>query len=152
VMVGGAPYADRYIASFQSGADPRVRFPGPIYGRGYRQLLSHARAYVHATEVGGTHPALVEAMGYGNCVVVHDAPENREVAGDVAIYFRVDLPGSLARTLEWVRRHPEEAGRRGRAAAERARARYSWESIADGYAALLRGLVASDSRQPVGDS
>ncbi|MEZ5313857.1 MAG: hypothetical protein R2862_09520 [Thermoanaerobaculia bacterium] len=54
-------------------------FRSPIYGRGYRQLLSHAYAYVHATR--SATPTLVEAMGYGNCVVVHDTPENREVAG-----------------------------------------------------------------------
>src|SRR6185503_10620370 len=81
VMVGDAPYASRFIASFRDGTDPRVRFPGAVYGDGYRELLAHAWVYVHATEVGGTHPALVEAMGYGNCVVVHDTPENREVAG-----------------------------------------------------------------------
>jgi len=32
---------------------------------------------VHATEVGGTHPALLEAMGYGNCVLTLATPENR---------------------------------------------------------------------------
>jgi glycosyltransferase involved in cell wall biosynthesis len=52
VMVGGAPYADRFIASFTRGSDPRIVFPGPIYGDGYRELLSQALAYVHATEVG----------------------------------------------------------------------------------------------------
>ncbi len=71
-------------------------FPGPIYGEGYRELLAHALAYIHATEVGGTHPALVEAMGYGNCVVVNDTPENREVAGDSAVYFRADTPPTLS--------------------------------------------------------
>ena len=141
VMVGGAPYAHAFIASFRAGADPRVRFPGAIYGRGYRQLLSHAFAYVHATEVGGTHPALVEAMGYGNCVVVNDAPENREVAGDAALYFRAAAPETLAAALERLRSEPETLARLGKAAAERARERYGWEPIADRYAALLRELA-----------
>ncbi len=99
VMVGGAPYAGKFIASFTTGADPRILFPGPIYGEGYRELLSHALAYVHATEVGGTHPALVEAMGYGNCVLVNDTPENREVAGDAGRLLpggRSSLPGGTA--------------------------------------------------------
>lgn len=138
LMVGGAPYATEFIASFRRGADPRVRFPGPIYGRGYRQLLSHAFTYIHATEVGGTHPALVEAMGYGNCVVVHDTAENREVAGDVALYFRADEPASLTAALTRLLARPDEARERGAAAAERARGRFDWELIADRYAALLR--------------
>lgn len=149
-MVGGAPYASRFIESFTRDADPRLRFPGPIYGRGYRQLLSHALAYVHATEVGGTHPALVEAMGYGNCVVVHDTPENREVAGDAAIYFDAACPASLAAALERVRRHPEEASERGASAAARARARFDWESIAGRYAGLLRQIAATPESPAAG--
>jgi glycosyltransferase involved in cell wall biosynthesis len=141
VMVGGAPYAGRFIASFTQGADPRILFPGPIYGEGYRELLSHALAYVHATEVGGTHPALVEAMGYGNCAVVNDAPENREVAGGVALWFKAEEPESLAEALEWVRSHPERARARGRAAARRAALLFSWDRVADQYAALLERLA-----------
>jgi glycosyltransferase involved in cell wall biosynthesis len=145
VMVGGAPYAGRFIAGFTRGADPRIRFPGAIYGEGYRELLSHALAYVHATEVGGTHPALVEAMGYENCILVNDTPENREVAGDVGIWFRAEEPGALAERMDWVRGHPEEARALGRAAGERAARLFSWERVADQYAGLLRRLAGRPS-------
>ena len=141
VMVGGAPYAGRFIAGFTRGADPRIRFPGAIYGDGYRELQSHALAYVHATEVGGTHPALVEAMGYGNCILVNDTPENREVAGGVGLYFRAEEPDTLSERLEWVRSHPERARARGRAAARRARRLFDWELVADRYADLLARLA-----------
>jgi glycosyltransferase involved in cell wall biosynthesis len=145
VMVGGAPYASELIAGFTRGADPRILFPGPIYGEGYRELLSHALAYVHATEVGGTHPALVEAMGYGNCVLVHDTPENREVAGEAGLFFDVvragSGPGSLAGLLEQVRREPDLAVRYGRSAAERAARLFSWERVTDQYAELFARLA-----------
>jgi len=140
VMVGGAPYAGKFIACFTKGADPRILFPGPIYGEGYRELLSHALAYVHATEVGGTHPALVEAMGYGNCVVVNDTPENREVAAEAGLYFRAAEPASLAARLEEVRSDPALAAGRGRQAAERAARLYSWDRVADQYARLFTVL------------
>ena len=142
VMVGGAPYAGDFIAGFTRGADPRILFPGPIYGEEYRELLANALAYIHATEVGGTHPALVEAMGYGNCVVVNDTPENREVAGPAGLYFRAADPGTLAARLEQVRRRPRRAWLAGRVAARRAGRRYSWERVADQYAELLRALAA----------
>lgn len=141
VMVGGAPYAGDFIAGFTRGADPRIRFPGPIYGEEYRELLANALAYVHATEVGGTHPALVEAMGYGNCLVVNDTPENRETAGPAAAYFRAADPETLATRLEQVRRRPLRAWRSGLAAARRAARRYSWERVADQYAELLTALA-----------
>jgi glycosyltransferase involved in cell wall biosynthesis len=143
VMVGGAPYAGGFIAGFTRGADPRILFPGAIYGEGYRELLSHAFAYVHATEVGGTHPALVEAMGYGNCPVVNDTPENREVAGEAGIYFQAAAPETLAAALARLLAAPEEAAARGTAAAARAARLYSWERVTDLYADLLARLAAA---------
>ena len=107
------------------------------------ELQSNALAYIQATEVGGTHPALVEAMGYGNCLVVNDTPENREVAGETALYFKAELPSTLSRVLERIRRHPAEHAALGRRAADRARRRYSWEAMADLYADLFRDLAAS---------
>ncbi len=142
VMVGGAPYAGGFIAGFTRGADRRILFPGPIYGEEYRELLANALAYVHATEVGGTHPALVEAMGYGNCVLVNDTPENREVAGPAGLYFRAADPATLAARLEQVRRRPRRARLAGQAAARRAARLYSWERVADRYAELLAALAA----------
>jgi|CXWL01.1.fsa_nt_gi glycosyltransferase involved in cell wall biosynthesis len=142
VMVGGAPYADRFIHTFTTGADPRIRFPGPIYGAGYRQLLAHAFVYVHATEVGGTHPALVEAMGYGCCPVVNDTPENREAGGTAALYFDAHDPASLAGVINRLLATPEEATRRGAEAADDAARRFDWERITDAYEALFRQLSA----------
>ncbi|HSL84874.1 MAG TPA: glycosyltransferase, partial [Thermoanaerobaculia bacterium] len=118
-----------------------VLFPGPVYGEGYRELLSHALAYVHATAVGGPHPALVEAMGYGNCVLVNDTPENREVAGATGWYFRAEEPATLAGLLERVRQRPAEARERGKAAARRAAERYSWERVAEQYRDLFLRLA-----------
>jgi glycosyltransferase involved in cell wall biosynthesis len=152
VMVGGAPYAGRFIAGFTRGADPRILFPGAIYGEGYRELLSQALAYVHATEVGGTHPALVEAMGYGNCILVNETPENREVAGEAGLWFRAEEPGTLAERMDWVRGHPEEARVLGKAAGERAARLFSWERVADQYAGLLRRLAGRPPESYAGEA
>jgi glycosyltransferase involved in cell wall biosynthesis len=144
VMVGGAPYAGRFVQSFTEGADSRVLFPGPIYGEGYRELLSHARAYIHATEVGGTHPALVEAMGYGNCVVVNDTPENREVAVDSGLYFDARQPATLSEHLQALSDNSELWEERGSRAETLASARYSWRTVSEEYAELFRGLTQTE--------
>src|SRR5213594_2699766 len=86
LIVGDAPYARKYIERLKSTSDRRIHFPDAIYGAGYRELQSHAHAYIQATEVGGTHPALIEAMAAGNCVIVNDTPENREVVGDCGLF------------------------------------------------------------------
>ena len=141
VMVGDAPYADDFIRSFRDRADGRVLFPGAIYGDGYRELQSEALAYIQATEVGGTHPALVEAMGYGNCLLVNDAPENREVAGEGALYFEACRPSSLAEQMQWVLAHPEDANERGRRSAARAARLYSWDGVSRKYEQLFVHLT-----------
>ena len=70
--------------------------PGAIYGEGYHELGSHCFAYIHATEVGGTHPALIEAMGRGALVLYRDTPENAEVAGEAGIPFEpAELAGKI---------------------------------------------------------
>jgi glycosyltransferase involved in cell wall biosynthesis len=141
LMVGDAPYARSFIDRLKSGADPRIVFPGGVYGREYRQLQHHALAYVHATEVGGTHPALVEAMGYGNCVVVNDTPENREVAGEAGLYFDARRPETLAAVLTRLLEQPDLLAEHGRRSAERAAERYSWDRIASQYEEVFRRLA-----------
>ncbi len=141
VMVGDAPYAERFIADLRHRADPRVMFPGSIYGDGYRELQANALAYVHATEVGGTHPALVEAMGYGNCLLVNDAPENREVVDQCGLFFRAEEPATLTALFEAVLKDSEETTRLGQAAAQRAVDRYSWNTVTHQYVKLFQRLA-----------
>ncbi len=145
VMVGGAPYAASFNRSWSEDRDPRILVPGPIYGSGYRELLSGAFAYIHATDVGGTHPALVEAMGYGCCPVVNDTPENREVAADSGLYFQASDLASLAAVLDDLRLQPEQARRHGAAAAKRAQTVYSWPRVCDQYVQLLTRLARPES-------
>jgi len=138
-LIGDAPYAAEYIAKVRDTRDPRIVMPGAIYGEGYRELGSHCFAYIHATEVGGTHPALIEAMGRGALVLYRDTPENAEVAGEAGIPF--DFPG-LPRAIERVL-GMTEAERDGlrKKAMDRAREKYSWDAVTDAYEALLRGMA-----------
>jgi glycosyltransferase involved in cell wall biosynthesis len=143
VLVGSAPYAEGFIARLneEAGRDPRVLLPGAIYGEGYRALLANASAYVHATEVGGTHPALVEAMGYGRPVLAHDTPENREVAGSAALFWDAREPATLSRQLSDLLPDAVRREALGAAARRRAGARYRWDAVAAAYEALLGGLA-----------
>jgi glycosyltransferase involved in cell wall biosynthesis len=138
-LVGDAPYAAEYIRRVRDTHDPRVVIPGAIYGQGYHELGSHCFAYIHATEVGGTHPALIEAMGRGALTLYLDTPENAEVASDAGLPFTLDR---LTSVLNQVLQMPEEERENWRArAAERVRTRYSWEAVTDAYERLLTRLA-----------
>lgn len=137
-LVGDAPYAHEYIARVRDTRDPRVVLPGAIFGGGYRVLQSHCFAYVHATEVGGTHPALIEAMGRGALILYLETPENIEVAGGIGIPFRLH---TLSDAMRWALEMPEGERELLRAAAlERVRQRYSWDVVTDQYEALFQEL------------
>jgi glycosyltransferase involved in cell wall biosynthesis len=134
-LIGDAPYAQEYIDRVRDTRDARVILPGAIYGMGYHELLSHCLAYIHATEVGGTHPALIEAMGREALVLYLNTPENAEVAGEAGIAFeRGNLPDKLVEVLAM---SVEERSEWGRKAAERVAQRYSWDAVTDQYEALL---------------
>ena len=140
-LIGDAPYAADYIAQVRDTRDPRIVIPGAIYGQGYRELGSHCFAYIHATEVGGTHPALIEAMGRGALTLYLDTPENAEVAAGAGLPFTHD---DLPRVIEHVLALSEEEREAWRArAVERVRSRYSWDAVTDAYEKLLEGLVQS---------
>ena len=116
-----------------------MRTFGGIYGPGYRILRSHATACVQATQVGGTHPALVEAMGHGNAILANDVPEHRETLGDAGLYYRG--LGELADQLQVLLDDSRLAGELRRRAYQRAGERFGWEAITDAYETWLRSLV-----------
>ena len=138
-LVGDAPYAADYIAQVRDTRDPRIVIPGAIFGQGYRELDSHCFAYIHATEVGGTHPALIEAMGRGALTLYLDTPENAEVAGGAGLPFTHE---NLTQVMERVLASSEEERASWRArAVERVRSHYSWDAATDAYEKLLKGLA-----------
>jgi len=140
-LVGDAPYARAYIEQVRNTRDPRILQPGAIYGQGYHELTSHCFAYIHATEVGGTHPALIEAMGRGALVLYLNTPENAEVAGGAGIPFE---PGDLTRQLRFALDMSEAEREQWRArAVDRVRERYTWDAVTDAYERLLLRLVGS---------
>lgn len=139
-LIGDAPYAADYITRVRATTDPRIIIPGAIYGAGYHELGSYCFAYIHATEVGGTHPALIEAMGRGALTLYLDTPENAEVAGGAGLPFTAS---NLAHVIQEVLAMPEsdrEAWRQR--AMERVRTRYSWDRVTDAYEKLLLGMVS----------
>jgi len=146
-LIGDAPYASDYIEMVKDTQDERVVIPGAIFGEGYHQLQSHSRVYVQATEVGGTHPALIEAMGRGALVLYLNTPENAEVAGDAAVAFEDDLVEKLTWAVNLAEEEREFWGRR---AMERIARLYSWEAVTDLYEELFRKLVSHPERHGKG--
>lgn len=142
VIVGDAPYAREYIDGLKAQADERVRFLGYRFGAEYHALQANALAYVQATEVGGTHPALVEAMGHRNAVVAHDVPEHREVLGEAGRYFAYRDADDLAALMRALVADEALVSDLRARAAERVRLQYSWDAVTDAYLEYFFSLQA----------
>ncbi|HXE11331.1 MAG TPA: DUF1972 domain-containing protein [Bryobacteraceae bacterium] len=141
-LVGNAPYAADYIRQVKATNDPRIVMPGAIYGDGYRQLQSHCAAYIHATEVGGTHPALIEAMGRAALVLYLTNPENDEVAADSGVPFE---PHTLTERMQWAVETSEQERRHwGCLAQKRVGERYGWDAVTNVYERLFAEMAGQD--------
>lgn len=140
VMVGDAPYSSEFIKKLKNTKDPRIIFTGYIFGEGYREFQSNAYFYIQATEVGGTHPALLEGMGHGNCILANDVPEHREVLGDAGYFFSTKNNGELAKKIQYLINHPEKVKKAGEDALRRVAENYSWDRVVQDYEKLFERL------------
>lgn len=141
VVVGDAPYAADYKERLRSVANPGVIFTGFQFGEAYEELQSNCYLYVQATEVGGTHPALIESMSYGNCVVANGTPENLEVIGEAAVSFPKNDFAALSQLLSGLLADPIRVRELGELARQRALSEYSWEAVVSLYEDLFWGVL-----------
>jgi len=140
VMVGDNRYDDEYSARLKRLAGDRVLFTGAIYGEGYWALQKHASIFIFACEVGGVHPALIEAMAAENAVLYLGSPENDETAGDAAIRYSKS-PDDLAVKLQHLLDDPADRQHWAKRAADRARILYRWDSVAAKYESLFAEML-----------
>jgi glycosyltransferase involved in cell wall biosynthesis len=112
-------------------------------------LWANAGVYFHGHSVGGTNPALVQAMACGAPIVARDTPFNREVLDTAGVFVKptdetiktaiLELMGSLPRR--------EQLSHKARARAARI---YNWESICENYERLLENRVRRSGSQRAG--
>jgi|HubBroStandDraft_6_1064221.scaffolds.fasta_scaffold00010_66 lipopolysaccharide/colanic/teichoic acid biosynthesis glycosyltransferase/glycosyltransferase involved in cell wall biosynthesis len=146
VIVGDDPWERDYVRSLKSTRDPRIIFTGGVYGEGYAQLQQNAYLFVLPDEVGGTHPALVEAMGFGNCVLVNDTPSNLEVIASAGFSYRgQDGADDLQRRLQMLLEATASVEEYRQKASQRAREHYRWEDVVGQHVLLYRQLLSSGS-------
>ena len=140
VIVGDAAYAEAYKAELRAlaGDDDRIIFTGYVFGKGYQELGSNAYLFVETSGVGGTHPALVEAMAFGNCVVTYNTPENLETIGEAGFAYEGKIGAeSLCKILTKLINNPNLVQEYREKAQSRANTTYTWEAVTDGYERLF---------------
>ena len=148
VIVGSSGYGgelDERAEALASRVE-RVRWLGHLKDDDrLHALWQHAGAYFHGHSVGGTNPALVQAMALGAPVVARGTVYNREVLGATAGEFAEPNPRSIIDTVESVLADPARQEQMSQAARERFASTYTWESVCAAYERSL--LAALETRR-----
>lgn len=145
VIVGssgyGGPLDEAAVALTRSNA--RIRWFGHVNDdRRLHSLWQHAGAYFHGHSVGGTNPALVQAMACGAPVVARDTVYNREVLTDAGEFVSSD-PRSIAAGVLQLLGDPQRQQQLSERATERAATAYSWGAVQAAYKNSLLNAIAA---------
>lgn len=144
VIVGSAnfdnPITARLTAMQEAG---KVLWLGHVADQDLlAELWQNAGVYVHGHSVGGTNPALLQALGAGAPTIALDTVFNREVLPFEQHLYPHDASELAARITQMSSAEAEQKAliATGRDAVV---ARYSWESVCRDYTELLVRLAMS---------
>jgi len=139
VIVGPIDPRDPYVKYLfrLRGYDNRIVFTGGIYDPEVLYALrKNCFAYIHAYEVGGTNPSLLEQLQFNRPIIARDVPFHREILLDKGIYFRTS--DELAEIMKKL----ENAENRDKIIIEyRIPNRYTWRYVTTKYMQLFMLLL-----------
>jgi glycosyltransferase involved in cell wall biosynthesis len=135
VVVGGArgrsSYEELMIAMAEK--DHRILLPGFIYDDiQLSALWRNCLAYIHGNHIGGTNPALLQAMAAGRPIIARDCVFNREVLGEFGYFYERNVK-SLSTNMCNLVQNLNIAELLAKKALERVRNYYNWNRITDLY-------------------
>ncbi|MDY0892248.1 glycosyltransferase [Frigoribacterium sp. CFBP9030] len=149
VIVGSSGYGGEVEERVQGLAESeeRVRWLGHVSDDArLHSLWQHAGAYFHGHSVGGTNPALVQAMALGAPIVARDTVYNREVLGDAGEFVSPDAD-SIARGIDQVMTDSRRQDALAARALKRGRAEYTWEGVCRAYESALLAVQSASTRR-----
>lgn len=103
-------------------------------------LWRNCGAYFHGHSVGGTNPALVQAMANGAPVIARDTIFNREVLGNEGVFCTADAV-DIERAVRGVMDCQSERERLADISLERVQQGYTWAAVCAAYDRELREQI-----------
>jgi len=104
-------------------------------------LWQHAGAYFHGHSVGGTNPALVQAMALGAPTVARDTVYNREVLASAGV-FADPVPEAIVESVQTVMSDRALQDLLSADAYARAESTFTWDRVCRRYESALAQLIA----------
>lgn len=109
VIAGGPSDSQEYFNKVRHMAkdDSRILFTGPVQDPVLSELYSNSYIYVLPSNSEGMPLTLLEAMSYGNCVLVSDIPECSVVVDRYGKTFKTDDVNDLKEKLKFLLNEPQ---------------------------------------------
>lgn len=143
VIAGGDGGSGQYLKQIAKMAcmDQRIIMTGHVEGRKLEELYSNASLFVLPSDVEGMSISLLEAMSYGNCCVVSDIEENREVIGNHAALFKKGDVNSLRDVMQELIANPEKRDKLRKESREFICSSFNWDKVAEETLSVYRKLI-----------
>lgn len=141
IIAGDSNYRNRYASELKKHGDENIIFLGFVRGKLLQELMSNAYIYVQPSEIEGLSTALLEAMSYGNCVVVSDIEENLEVIEKCGFSFKNGDCKNLRDILEFLLKNEGIVRKARQRAKHHVVKYYNWNSVTDQYETLYKSLL-----------
>ncbi|CAG7599481.1 glycosyltransferase [Rhodococcus opacus] len=144
VIVGSSGYGGELDQRAQDLAEGSARIHWLGHVSDDEKLFSlwqNAGAYFHGHSVGGTNPALIQAMACGAPIVARNTVYNREVLSDAA-QFVEPQSDAIAKAVDEVLSDRRLQMELSAGAIERQGDQYTWEGVCDLYEQLLVSACA----------
>lgn len=133
VIAGGISDTAEYRKELKemSAGDDRIIFTGFMQGRVLEELYSNAYLYCLPSDLEGMPLSLLEALSYGNCCLVSDIDECKEVIEDKGVTFRKSDIDDLKEKLEWMINNENIVKKYKSEASSFVCSKYNWDNIVE---------------------
>lgn len=131
VIAGGSSDTDGFLYELKrlASTDERIIFTDFVQGQLLEELYSNAYVYVLPSDLEGMPLSLLEAMSYGNCCVVSDIDECKEVVEEKGVVFKKRSVKDLREKLERLIKDRDMVEMYRRAVTEFVLKKYSWNEV-----------------------
>ncbi len=146
VIAGQANHPSAYSQALEASARQTkgVVLTGFITGEELRQLFAHCGLFVLPSHHEGLSFAMLEALSYGNSVLLTDIPANKAIPLRPDRYFRAgDVEDLRQKMAYWMERGITDAEKEENL--RMLRERHDWDVIAERTLAVYRSVLGLDA-------
>lgn len=140
VIIGGDTSSTDYTDKIEmySEKNENIIVTGFLYNEAYEELLSNAYLYVSASELEGTSPSLLAALGAKVCTLVNGIKENIQTLRGSGYVFKENDLNDLLKLWQNCEDDPSFVSATATKGYEFAKQNYTWKNISKKYLEMFQ--------------